>query len=107
MALAINDFGTEGSGRDRLSRALGVASALYGLLAVITAGVAVAGLFGLAGLPVDPAAIEPARLLAMPWGLAAGGGDATASLLVVLGGLAVNLLTLVVGSRLARGRLRA
>ena len=108
MALAINDFeGSEGGARDRLARALGVAGAIYGLLAAITGAVAAAGLFGLAGLTADPAAAEPARLLGLPWSLAAGatGGEPAVTLLVTLGALVVNLLVLLVGARLALGRM--
>jgi hypothetical protein len=66
MAMAINDFETpEGGARDRLSRALAVAGAIYGLMAAITGAVAVAGVFGLAGLTVDPASAAPAQLLGL------------------------------------------
>ncbi len=107
MAMAINDFDfSEGGTRDRLSRALAVAGAIYGLMAAITGAVAAAGVFGLAGLAIDPASVAPAQLLGLPWSLAAGvAGDApTASLLVTLGALALNLAVLLVGSRLVRGR---
>lgn len=103
MALAINDFSSEGDTRDRLSRVLGVAAALYGLLALIAGGMAAVGVLGLAGLAADPDAIGPARMLAMPWSLAAG-GDAVTGLAITLGALAVNLAILLVGSRLIRGR---
>lgn len=104
MALAINDFESpEGSGRDRLSRVLGVAAVLYGLIAVITGAVAVAGQLGLAGLIADPAALAPAQMLGLPWSLAAG-QEPTTSLAVTLGALVFNLVILLAGSRLARGR---
>jgi disulfide bond formation protein DsbB len=110
MALAINDFdNTEGGARDRLARALGVAAALYGLMAGITGAVAAAGMFGLAGLTADPSAADPARMLGLPWSLASGaaGGDTTSTLLITLGSLVANLVILAVASRLARGKLRA
>lgn len=103
MALAINDFGDEGGRRDRLSRTLGVAATLYGLMAAITAALAIAGGLGLAGLAVDPSAGEAARVLALPWSLAAGGGGTVYVLALTLGGLAANLLLLLAGARLARG----
>ncbi len=105
MALAINDFESpESGGRDRLSRVLGVAAVLYGLIAAITGVVAVAGQLGLAGLVADPAALAPARMLGLPWSLAAGGGP-TASLLITLGALGVNLVILLAGARLVRPRI--
>lgn len=110
MATAINDFDDRDSGpREKLSRALGAAGAIYGLLALITAGVAIAGVLGLAGLVADPAAVEPARMLGLPWTLAMGDSQTLAStpaLLLTLGGLAVNFLILTVGAALARGRRR-
>lgn len=93
----------EGGPRDRLSRLLGVAAALYGLLAVITGAVAAAG------LQTGDASAQAAQLLALPWSLAGGATpdpDPIGHLAIVLGGLVANLLLLVVGSRLARGRLR-
>jgi hypothetical protein len=107
MAMAINDFETpEGGARDRLSRTLAVAGAIYGLMAAITGAVAVAGVFGLAGLYVDPASAAPAQLLGLPWSLAVGaaGNDPALSVLITLGSLALNLAVLLVGSRLVRGR---
>jgi hypothetical protein len=107
MAMAINDLETpEGGTRDRLSRTLAVAGAIYGLMAAITGAVAVAGVFGLAGLAVDPAAAAPAQMLGLPWSLAGGAvaDQPTASVLVTLGALAMNLMVLLVGSRLLRGR---
>lgn len=107
MAMAINDFESpEGGTRDRLSRTLAVAGAIYGLMAAITGAVAVAGVFGLAGLTVDPASVAPAQMLGLPWSLAAGaaGSGPAASLAVTLGALALNLAVLLVGSRLVRGR---
>lgn len=107
MAMAINDFeNVEGGTRDRLSRTLAVAGAIYGLMAAITGAVAIAGVFGLAGLSVDPASVAPAQMLGLPWSLAAGaaGGEPVASVLVTLGALALNLAVLLVGSRLVRGR---
>ena len=107
MALAINDFESSGDGaRDRLSRTLAVAGAIYGLMAAITGAVAVAGVFGLAGLSVDPASVAPAQLLGLPWSLAAGavGDEPRASILLTLGALALNLAALLIGSRLIRGR---
>ena len=107
MALALNEFESpEGGTRDRLSRTLAVAGAIYGLMAAITGAVAVAGVFGLAGLAVDPAAAAPAQMLGLPWSLAAGavGDQPAASVLVTLGALLLNLAVLLVGSRLVRGR---
>ena len=99
MALAINDFESpESGGRDRLSRVLGVAAVLYGLIAAITGVVAVAGQLGLAGLVADPAALAPARMLGLPWSLAAGGGGPG-------GALGVNLVILLAGARLVRPRI--
>jgi hypothetical protein len=109
MAMAINDFESpEGGTRDRLSRTLAVAGAIYGLMAAITGAVAVAGVFGLAGLAVDPAAVAPAQMLGLPWSLAGGAvaDQPAASVLVTLGALALNLMVLLVGSRLVRGRTR-
>ncbi|MDP2260077.1 MAG: hypothetical protein Q8J89_10215 [Caulobacter sp.] len=107
MAMAINDFESpEGGTRDRLARTLAVAGAIYGLMAAITGAVAVAGVFGLAGLAADPASVAPAQLLGLPWSLAAGaaGSGPAASLGVTLGALALNLAVLLLGSRLVRGR---
>ena len=107
MAMAINDFdNTEGGARDRLSRTLGVAAAIYGLMAAITGAVAVAGLFGLAGLSADPGSVAPARMLGLPWSLAAGavGDQPAAGLAVTLASLAANLAVLLLGARLVRGR---
>lgn len=104
MAVTNSDLDLrEGGARDRLARALGVVSALYGLLALITGAVAAFG------LRTGEASGQAAQLLALPWSLAAGpaaGADPVGHLAVVLGGLMANLLLLVVGSRLARGRLR-
>lgn len=108
MAMAINDLEDRDSGpRETLARSLGVAAALYALLALITGAVAVAGTFGLAGLAVDPSAIEPARMLGLPWTLAMGSTDALGAvpaLLMALAGLVVNFAILAVGAALARGR---
>jgi hypothetical protein len=107
MAVTLNEFDNrEGGARDRWARALGVACAIYGLLALITAAVGVAGVFGLAGLQADASASDAARMMALPWSLAAGPAEADpiGALGVIVGGLVVNLLILIVGSRLARGR---
>lgn len=105
MALALHPLEDRDSGlRERLSRALGVAGALYSLLAVITGLVAALGLFGLFGVSVDPAAIEPARLLGLPWSLALGSSASNApavSLLVTAGALTVNMIILALAARLA------
>lgn len=110
MALALHPLEDRGSGlRERLSRALGVAGALYSLLAVITGLVAAMGLFGLFGVSVDPAAVEPARLLGLPWSLALGSSAANApavSLLVTAGALTVNMIILALAARLARRGVR-
>jgi hypothetical protein len=105
MAMAINDLGSpEGGTRDRLSRTLAVAGAIYGLMAAITGAVAVAGVFGLAGLAADPASVAPAQLLGLPWSLAGGAvsDQPAASVLITLGALLLNLVVLLAGSRLAR-----
>ncbi len=107
MALALNEFESpEGGTRDRLSRTLAVAGAIYGLMAAITGAVAVAGMFGLAGLAVDPAAAAPAQMLGLPWSLAAGavGDQPVANLAITLGALLANLVVLLAGARLVRGR---
>jgi len=96
-------------GRERLSRVLSVASALFTLVALITAGVAALGLFGLAGTPVDPAAADPARLLGLPWSL--GINSATAqtpaiNLALTCGALGLNAVLLAVAGRLAHSRAR-
>lgn len=103
MALAINDFSPEGGNRDRLSRALGVAAALYGLMALITGALAVVGVLGLIGPAVDPSALQPGRMLALPWSLAAG-GDGVVALAASLVGMLANLALLLVAARLMRGR---
>lgn len=105
MALAINDFETsEDTGRERLSRVIGVAAVLYGLIAAIVGALAVASRLGLAGLGADASAADPARMLGLPWSLAAR-GEEPAALAITLGALAVNLMILLVASRLVRRRL--
>jgi hypothetical protein len=108
MAITLNDVPVEGGTRDRVARALGVAGALYGLLAAITGAVAAAGVLGLLGLAADPATADAARMLALPWSLAAAPVEAEPALLlaVTLGGLVLNLAILIGGARLARGRTR-
>jgi len=66
MALALNPMDDRDAGRERLSRLLAVAGAIYSLIALIMAGVAALGLLGLFGQPVDPAAAEPALMLGSP-----------------------------------------
>ncbi len=105
MALAINDFESpEDTPRARLSRVLGVGAVLYGLIAALVGALAAAGALGLAGFGGDAAAMAPAKMLGLPLSLAAGGGS-TADLAITLGALAVNLVVLLVASRLFRGRI--
>lgn len=107
MALAMLPLDDRSGGRERLSRVLSVASALFTLMALITAGVAGLGLFGLAGLPVDPSAAAPAHLLGLPWSLAINPATAQTpvmSLALTCGTLAVNAVLLTVAGRLARRR---
>lgn len=107
MALAMLPLDDRSAGRDRLSRALNVASALFVLMALITAGVAALGLFGLAGLAADPSAAEPAHMLGLPWSLAINDGTAptpTISLALTCGALAINAGLLALAGRLTRAR---
>jgi hypothetical protein len=107
MALAMHPLDDRSVGRERLSRALSVASALFSLLALITAGVAGLGLFGLAGLAADPSAAEPARLLGLPWSLAINAGTAPTpamTLALTCGALAINAVLLTLAGRLTRTR---
>ena len=93
------------AGRERLSRVLAVAATLYSLMALISAGVAALGLFGLGGLAVDPAAIEPARLLGLPWSLAATASAAPSPawlLGLVCATMAANFCLLALAARAAR-----
>lgn len=107
MAITLNDFDDSDSGpREKIGRALGVAGAIYGLLALITGAVAVAGTFGLAGLAIDPGAVEPARLLGVPWTLFVPAAKDLApipSLALSLGGLVVNFAVLMIAAAFARG----
>lgn len=108
MAMAINDYEDTDSGpREKGSRALAAAAAIYGLLALITGAIAVAGVFGLAGLAADPSAVEPARLLGMPWSLIMGSADSldrVPVLLFTLAAMAVNFAILGVGAAVTRGK---
>lgn len=110
MAMAIHDLDDRDSGpREIIARALGVAGALYGLLALITGGVAVAGAFGLLGLAVDAGAVEPARLLGVPWTLfipAARDLPPIPSVALSLGGLVVNFALLLIASAVVGRRRR-
>ncbi len=104
MTLALQPMGDRSVGRERFSRVLAVTSALYGLIALITAVVAALGLFGLAG-PVDLAAAEPAQLLGLPWSLAISPANApTPTLLMLLscGALAINAGLIALAARLTR-----
>jgi len=104
MALALHPL-EDGGGRERVSRLLAVAGALYGLLATITLATAALGLFGLFGAAVDAAAADPAKLLGLPWSLAlsAGGSPGPAvTLLAAAGALAVNGALLGLAARLLR-----
>lgn len=107
MALAMLPLDDRSGGRERLSRALSVASALFALMALITAGIAALGLFGLAGLPVDPVAAEPAHLLGLPWSLgitAVTAPTPAMSLALTCGALAINAILLTAAGRLTRAR---
>lgn len=107
MALAMHPLDDRSGGREKLSRALSVASALFALMALITAGIAALGLFGLAGLAVDPSAAEPARILGLPWSLAispALASSPTLSLALTCGALGINALLLTVAGRMTRKR---
>jgi hypothetical protein len=109
MALAMIPLDDRASGRDMLSRGFAVAGALFSLMALITAGVAALGLLGLAGVPVDPSAAGPARMLGLPWSLAINPAIAqtpTVTLLLTCGALAVNAALLMLASRLVRTRAR-
>ncbi|MDO8296303.1 MAG: hypothetical protein Q7T19_07675 [Caulobacter sp.] len=106
MTLAMHSMDDRAAGRERLSRVLGVASALYVLMALITAAVAALGLFGLAGVAVDPAAAEPARLLGLPWSLAISpvlAPSPTMLLLLAGGAMAVNAGLIQLAARMLRG----
>lgn len=107
MALAMLPLDDRSVGRDKLSRALSVASALFVLMALITAGVAALGLFGLAGVAIDPGATEPAHLLGLPWSLAINAATAPTPILALAltyGALAINAVLLTLAGRLARPR---
>lgn len=107
MALAMLPLDDRSVGREKLSRVLAVASALFVLMALITAGIAALGLFGLAGVAVDPGAAEPARLLGLPWSLAINATTAstpTLAFALTCAALAVNAVLLAVAGRLARDR---
>lgn len=107
MTLAIHPL-DRSAGRERFSRVFAVAGVLYALIALFTAGVAGLGLFGLAG-PVDPAAIEPARLLGLPWSLAISPANAATPLMLLLlscGAMAINAVLIALAGRLMRGAAR-
>ncbi|MBI5942226.1 MAG: hypothetical protein HY859_17600 [Caulobacterales bacterium] len=107
MALAMLPLDDRSVGREKLSRALSVASALFVLMALITAGIAALGLFGLAGVAVDPGAAEPAHLLGLPWSLGINATTAptpTLALALTCGALAINAVLLTVAGRMARAR---
>ena len=109
MAMAMLPVDERSDGREKLSRVLSVASALFTLVALITAGVAALGLFGLAGVAVDPAAAEPAQLLGLPWSLGITPATAqtpTLSLALTCGALAINAALLMLAGRLAHRRAR-
>lgn len=104
MAMAMLPLDDRSDGREKLSRVLSVASALFTLVALITGGVAALGLFGLAGTPVDAAAAEPAQLLGLPWSLAITPATAqtpTISLALTCGAMALNAALLMLAGRLA------
>ena len=107
MALAMLPLDDRSVGREKLSRVLSVASALFVLMALITAGVAALGLFGLAGVAVDPGAAEPAHLLGLPWSLAINATTAptpTLALALTCGALAITAGLLALAGRRARAR---
>lgn len=109
MALAMIPLDDRSAGRERLSRVFAVASALFGLIALITAGVAALGLFGLAGVAVDPTAADPAHLLGLPWSLAINPATAqtpTLALLLACGALVINGGLLALAARLTRAGAR-
>ncbi|MDP1739144.1 MAG: hypothetical protein Q8L23_17095 [Caulobacter sp.] len=105
MALALNPMEDRDAGRERFSRLLAVAGALYTLIALIVAGVAALGLLGLFGQPVDPAAVEPALMLGLPWSLAVGaaaGQAPTVILALACAAMAANGALLAIAARLVR-----
>jgi hypothetical protein len=104
MTLAMPPMSDLSAGRERASRVFAVAGILYGLIALITAGVAALGLFGFAG-PIDPAAVEPARMLGLPWSLAitpATAATPTMLMLLACGAMVVNGALIGLAARLTR-----
>lgn len=93
--------------REKLSRLLAITGVIYGLIATLVGATAVAGVLGLAGLAADPDATRAARMLGLPWSLAAGDPatqSAATALLLTLGALGLNLATLLLAARLLHGR---
>ncbi|MFZ5668367.1 MAG: hypothetical protein ACOY4K_02645 [Pseudomonadota bacterium] len=99
MALALQPVHDTGV-RERLSRAVGVASLLFLLLALAAFAVAVVGLLGLFGAAADPGAADAARALALPWSLALPAGDPVQTLAAVGGALTLNAVLLALAARL-------
>ena len=103
MTLALHPLDAS-VGRERFSRVFAVASILFALIALISAGVAALGLFGLAG-PVDPVAVEPARLLGLPWSLAISPANAPTPVMMLAlscGAMAINAGLIALAARLMR-----
>lgn len=98
MALALQPVDDTGA-RERLSRAVGVASLLYLLLALAASVVAVVGLLGLFGVAADPGAAAAAGALALPWSLALPAGDPVQTLATLGGALTLNVILLTLAAR--------
>ncbi len=108
MTLAMHPMSDASVGRERASRVFAVASILYCLIALISAGVAALGLFGFAG-PVDPVAVEPAQLLGLPWSLAITPTLAPTPVMMLslsCGAMAINAVLIAAAGRLMRGAAR-
>lgn len=105
MTLATSPLSDALAGRERASRVFAVAGILYSLIALMSAGVAALGLFGIAG-PVDPVAVESAQLLGLPWSLAITPALATTPVMTLsmsCGAMALNAMLILLAGRVMRG----